>query len=81
MIWQKKKQIIIDNDHYDGFGNLTSMGNWMIDHIDTFIFINRDSKNRKITINVKNNGVIADMVMISEGIVEKGTILKWICEN
>ena len=68
-----KEQIIIDNDHYDGYGNLSNLGNWMIDYIDTFVFINRGSKERKITINMKNSGAIAAMVRNSEGIVEKGT--------
>jgi len=68
-----KEQIIIDNDHYDGYGNLANLGNWMIDYIDTFVFINRGSKERKITINMKNSGAIAAMVRNSEGIVEKGT--------
>ena len=68
-----KEQIIIDNDHYDGLGNLSNLGNWMMDYIDTFIFINRGSKERKITIYMKNNGAIAAMVRNSEGLVEKGT--------
>lgn len=68
-----KKQIIIDNDHYDGYGDLANLGNWMIDYIDTFVFINRGSKERKITINMKNSGAIAAMVRNSEGIIEKGT--------
>ena len=68
-----KEQIIIDNDHYDGYGNLSNLGNWMIDYIDTFVFINRGSKERNITINMKNSGAIAAMVRNSEGIVEKGT--------
>jgi len=68
-----KEQIIIDNDHYDGYGKLSNLGNWMIDYIDTFVFINRGSKERKITINMKNSGAIAAMVRNSEGIVEKGT--------
>ena len=68
-----KEQIIIDNDHYDGYGDLANLGNWMIDYIDTFVFINRGSKERKITINMKNSGAIAAMVRNSEGIVEKGS--------
>ena len=43
-------QITIDNEHYDGMGNIGNFGNWMIDYIDNFNFVNRGNKQRKISI-------------------------------
>ena len=46
----KGEEIIIDNEHYDGRGILANIGNWMIDYIDNFNFVNRGDKKRKISV-------------------------------
>ena len=47
---EKGEQIIIDNEHYDGRGLLSNLGNWMIDYIDNFNFVNRGDKKRTISV-------------------------------
>ena len=47
---EKGEQIIIDNEHYDGRGFLSNLGNWMIDYIDNFNFVNRGDKKRIISV-------------------------------
>ena len=47
---EKGERIVIDNEHYDGRGILTNNGNWMIDYIDNFNFVNRGDKDRKISV-------------------------------
>ena len=44
------ESIILDNEHYDGTGSIGNFGNWMIDYIDNFNFVNRGDKQRKINI-------------------------------
>ena len=43
-------EITLDNEHYDGMDNIGNFGNWMIDYIDNFNFVNRGNKQRKISI-------------------------------
>ena len=35
------ENIIIDNEHYNGRGNFSNLGNRMIDYIDNYNFVNR----------------------------------------
>ena len=51
-IREKGESIIIDNEHYDGKGDISNLGNWMIDYIDNFNFVNRGDKQRKISISL-----------------------------
>ena len=69
------ENIIIDNEHYDGRGNFSNLGNWMIDYIDNYNFVNRGDKDRKISIKMGLglSGAIACFVRNSKLQVIKGT--------
>ena len=69
------ENIIIDNEHYDGRGILPNIGNWMIDYIDNFNFVNRGDKDRKISVLIGHGrqGSIACFVRNSNLEVIKGT--------
>ena len=47
---ERGQEISIDNEHYDGRGVLPNTGNWMIDYIDNFNFVNRGDKNREVSV-------------------------------
>ena len=69
------ENIIIDNEHYDGRGIFPNIGNWMIDYIDNFNFVNRGDKDRKISVLIGHGrqGSIACFVRNSNLEVIKGT--------
>ena len=46
------EEITLDNEHYDGMGNIGNFGNWMIDYIDNFNFVNRGDKQRIVSISL-----------------------------
>ena len=66
-------KICIDYDHYDGLGHLANIGNWMIDYIDNFTFVNYGKKDRKIVIRMNNVGSLAVMVRDENGKIIKNT--------
>ena len=67
--------IIIDDEHYDGRGILSNIGNWMIDYIDNFNFVNRGDKERKINVLLGHGkqGSLACFVRNSKLDVIEGT--------
>ena len=65
--------IVIDNDHYDGRGCLANLGNWMMDYIDTFTFVNQGDRDRNIVVEMTNNGSVACLVREQDGSPIKGT--------
>ena len=65
--------ICIDTEHYDGNGNICNIGNWMIDYMDYFTFVNQGDKDREITINIKNTGSICAFVRDRNGKIIKST--------
>ena len=69
------EDIIIDNEHYDGRGIHPNIGNWMIDYIDNFNFVNRGDKDRKVSVLIGHGrqGSIACFVRNSKLEVIKGT--------
>ena len=72
---EKKEAIIIDNEHYDGRGNFSNIGNWMIDYIDNYNFVNRGDIDRKITVQMGlgKGGAIACFVRNSALEIVEGT--------
>lgn len=60
-------QVVIDNDHADGNGNVPNTGNWMIEYQDHYTFVNRGNKDRTISINMRDNGSLAMLVRNSQG--------------
>ena len=72
---EEGKNIIIDNEHYDGRGSFANIGNWMIDYIDNFNFVNRGDKNRNISVLIGHGyqGSIACFVRNSKLEMIEGT--------
>ena len=62
-----RKEVIIDADHYDGTGSLANIGNWMIDYQDRFTLVNTGSRERTITLALKDGGSIAVMTRDANG--------------
>lgn len=70
---QEGRTIVIDNDHLDGHGNISNVGNWMIDYLDCFTFVNQGDQDRELTINMKNTGSLCVFVRDKHGKVKQGT--------
>lgn len=64
---QEKKDICIDAEHLDGHGNVSNIGNWMMDYMDYFTFVNQGDTEREITINMKNTGSLCVLVRDKHG--------------
>ena len=64
---QEKEDICIDSEHLDGHGNVSNIGNWMMDYMDYFTFVNQGDTEREITINMKNNGSLCVLVRDKHG--------------
>ena len=64
---QEKKDICIDAEHLDGHGNVSNIGNWMMDYMDYFTFVNQGDTEREITINMKNTGSLCVLVHDKHG--------------
>ena len=65
--------MVIDYDRYDGLGYTANIGNWMIDYMDNYTFVNHGSKDRTIKLEYTNTGSLAIMVRDQNGKVIKGT--------
>ena len=67
--------ICLDNEHYDGTGRIGNFGNWMIDYIDNFNFVNRGDKPRNVSINLRHGfqGSLACFIRNSKLEIIKGT--------
>lgn len=63
----KKEDICIDADHLDGHGNVSNIGNWMMDYMDYFTFVNQGDKDRTININMKNTGSLCVLIRDKNG--------------
>ena len=71
--------ICIDADHYDGLGYTANIGNWMIDYMENYTFVNHGTRERKIKISFTNNGSVAVLVRDAEGKYIEGTAQYTIC--
>ena len=69
------EEITLDNEHYDGKGNIGNFGNWMIDYIDNFNFVNRGDKQRTVSISLYHGyqGSLACFIRNSKLEVIEGT--------
>lgn len=72
-------EICIDSDHFDGLGYTANIGNWMIDYMDNYTFVNHGSTDRKITVSFTNNGSVAVLVRDKDGKYVEGTAQYTIC--
>ena len=61
------ENICIDADHLDGNGNISNIGNWMVDYMDYFTFVNQGDKDREITINLTNTGSVCVLLRDKHG--------------
>ena len=59
---QDNEEICIDFEHLDGHGNVSNIGNWMMDYMDYFTLVNQGDKEREVTINMKNNGSVCVLI-------------------
>lgn len=62
-----KEPIRIDYMHFDGKGNTSNIGNWMVDYIDTITLVNQGDKDRTFTYNMKQNGSILSFIRDKNG--------------
>ena len=72
-------EICIDSDHYDGLGYTANIGNWMIDYMENYTFVNHGSKERNIKLSFTNTGSVAVLVRDAEGKYIEGTAQYTIC--
>lgn len=61
------ENICIDADHLDGNGNISNIGNWMMDYMDYFTFVNQGDEDREITINLINTGSVCVLLRDKHG--------------
>ncbi len=69
----KGENICIDADHLDGHGNLSNIGNWMMDYMDYYTFVNQGDQDREITIEMRNVGSICVLVRDKNGKLIRST--------
>ena len=67
------EEVVFDYNHYDGTGNLSNIGNWMMDYIENYTLVNCGSKDRFVTISIINNGCMAVVVRDTNGYAIEGT--------
>lgn len=67
------ENMVIDYDRYDGLGYTANIGNWMIDYIDNYTFVNHGSNKRTIKLKYTNSGSLAIMVRDKDGKIISGT--------
>ena len=65
--------IVIDSDHFDGLGYTANIGNWMIDYMENYTFVNHGSTERKVILSFTNNGSVAVLVRDKDGKYIEGT--------
>ena len=70
---QEGRDICIDADHLDGHGNVSNIGNWMIDYIDCFTLVNQGDNDREVTINMRNTGSLCVFLRDKKGKVIKSS--------
>lgn len=58
----KKEEICIDAEHLDGHANLSNIGNWMMDYMDYFTFVNQGDQDREVVISMKNTGSVCAFI-------------------
>ena len=77
----KNEVICIDADHLDGHGRLANIGNWMMDYMDYFTFINQGEKERTVTINMRNTGSLCVLRRNKKGKLIKNSPMFTIMHN
>lgn len=63
----KGEEICIDADHLDGHGNVSNIGNWMMDYMDYYTFVNQGDQDREVTIDMRNTGSICVFIRDKNG--------------
>ena len=71
--------IVIDPDHYDGLGYTANIGNWMIDYMENYTFVNHGSKDRTVKVSFTNTGSVAVLIRDANGKYVEGTAQYTIC--
>jgi hypothetical protein len=72
-------EICIDPDHFDGLGYTANIGNWMIDYMENYTFVNHGKNSRTIKVSFKNNGSVAVLVRDQNGKYIEGTAQYTVC--
>ena len=63
----------------DGTGTNANIGNWMVDYIDTFTFVNQGDHARTVTYRINHTGVILAYVRGADGEVDKDAFAPKYC--
>ena len=69
----KGEEVVLDYEHLDGTGDVANIGNWMIDYMEHYTFVNHGKRNRKVTIGFNNNGCVAVLIRDKDGKLIEGT--------
>ena len=54
-------------------GEITNIGNWMIDYMEYFTFVNHGETSRKVTVSIVFKGAIAVMIRDKDGKYVEGS--------
>ncbi len=73
----KGNAIVIDNDHADGAGNPSNLGNWMIEYQDHFTLANQGNKERTVTFHFRDHGTLA--MLARDGVTGEVLEAKYTC--
>lgn len=71
--YNTKQPITIDYDMLDGRGATANIGNWMIDYMEHYTFVNHGDNPRNVTVGFTNNGCVAVLVRDKNGKLIEGT--------
>lgn len=71
--YKTKQPITIDYDFLDGRGKTANIGNWMIDYMEHYTFVNHGDNDRTVTVGFTNNGCVAVLVRQPNGKLIEGT--------
>lgn len=58
--------VLIDNNHADGAGLPANTANWMIEYQDHFTLVNQGSRERTVTLHLRDHGTLALLVRDSQ---------------
>lgn len=64
---EKGEEVCLDADHLDGHGHYCNIGNWMMDYMDYFTFVNQGNQDREITISMRNTGSVCVLLRDKNG--------------
>ncbi len=67
------QDIVCGADYLDGYGETANIGNWMIDYMEHYTFVNHGNQEREISVGFNNSGCVAVLVRDQNGKLIPGT--------